>query len=288
MRVVEPNQFASSKKKDKKIKLSVLPILIVVLVISGSLYYWKSAGKTPELQQIQSSDSSTQTDQVAVSNPDTIKDTLRQFTDNEFKVFYDNQLQPNLERVVNPPTITGNDIADARIRKLAEDRGYRLRSSPSVELVDVDGYPLQPTVASPWKVLKAASVQAGIKMSIVSGYRSVSDQRKLFTDRLFETGVSLTHVANGSADSEINLILQTTAIPGYSKHHTGYTFDLFCSGYIFENFKDSTCNDWLAADNYKIAKENGFIPSYPPLSDSQGPNPEAWEYIYVGTDLMIE
>ncbi|MCA9324361.1 D-alanyl-D-alanine carboxypeptidase family protein, partial [Candidatus Saccharibacteria bacterium] len=150
------------------------------------------------------------------------------------------------------------------------------------------GYLLQPVISEPWQALKTASLEAGLQMSIVSGYRSVAEQRQLFMSRLYETGVSLNQIANGTADSEIDFILQTTAIPGYSKHHTGYTFDLYCAGFQFEKFRDSTCNTWLAADNYKVAKELGFIPSYPPLSDSQGPNPEAWEYIYVGTELLYE
>ncbi len=219
---------------------------------------------------------------------DNVKDTLRIFLDNEFKIFYDNLLLPNLEKIENPPSITGNDIADARIRKIAEDRGYRLRSSPIAPLSTVDGTRVQEPVVESWKKLKKAAAEKGLSISIVSGYRSIEDQRALFLQRLAAAGGSVEAVANGEADDIVNKVLITSSIPGYSKHHTGYTLDLLCSGYAFENFKNSPCNDWIIADNYKVAKENGFIPSYPPLADAQGPDPEAWEYVWVGTDLLYE
>ncbi len=289
MRVVEPNQFRGSlptkKPRSRRLKLVSVVVLILVGVWLMSSRYAASPSNNyaniPALPDI-ASDNTTDTDMAKTGQ------NLRQFTDNEFKVFYDNLLQANLERVENPPVISGNDIADARIRKMAEDRGYRLRSSPSVSLVKVDGYPLHEVVAKPWQELKTASLKAGLQMTIVSAYRSVSEQRQLFLSRLSAAGATIEQIAEGLADEKVNEVLITTSIPGYSKHHTGYTFDLLCAGYEFENFKNSPCNTWLMEDNYKVAKEHGFIPSYPPLSDSQGPNPEAWEYVWVGTDLLYE
>jgi len=93
-------------------------------------------------------------------------------------------------------------------------------------------------------------------------------------------------VAAGAADDKVNTVLITSSIPGYSKHHTGYTLDLLCGGWEFENFKNSPCQKWIIADNYKVAKENGFIPSYPDGADIQGPDPEAWEYVWVGAERL--
>lgn len=293
MRVVEPKQFhpVTKQKPHKKRKLILFSSCLLLLAIATLLYIRQKDTQVASVSQnpVAVLDKTTTPDEIPADEPvDTVKDTLRIFTDNEFKVFYDNLLLPNLTRVENPPTISGNDIADARIRKIAEDRGYRLRSSPTVDLVTVEGNQVQSLVVTSWQALKSAATKAGYKISIVSGYRSEATQRSLFLSRLAEAGASIEEVAAGTADALVNQVLVTSSIPGYSKHHTGYTLDLLCAGYAFENFKNSPCNDWLSADNYKVAKENGFIPSYPPLADAQGPDPEAWEYVWVGTELLYE
>ncbi len=298
MRVVEPKQFSHSNKKNRTTqkrrgkKFAVLFILITL--VSAGTYMLKENKFTNEKvvskqEQTPSPAPTTPEPQPVIEPPiDTVKDTLRQFSANEFKLFYDNLRQTNLEPVENPPVISGNDIADARIREIAEQRGYRLRSSPSSGLFEIDGQQLQSSAADAWVKLKAKASKAGHSMSLVSGYRSVGDQRALYLSRLAATGVTIEEVANGDADAEVNQVLVTSSIPGYSKHHTGYTMDLQCAGYVFENFKNSPCHDWLSVDNFKIAKELGFIPSYPDGADAQGPDPEAWEYVYVGTDLLYE
>lgn len=297
MRVVEPKHFVKELPKKKKFSKSLLLFIVALMFISGgAIWYFKyQSDKQDEVAINTNSDTKVEdlaTDETEVIEEpvtvDNVKDSLRIFLDNEFKIFYDNLLQPNLQTVVNPPSITGNDLADVRIRKIAEDRGYRLRSSPILSLSSVEGARVQEPVIESWKNLKKAAADKGLSISIVSGYRSVEDQRALFTQRLAATGATVESVANGDSDDLVNKVLITSSIPGYSKHHTGYTLDLLCAGYVFENFKNSPCQTWISADNYKVAKENGFIPSYPPLADVQGPDPEAWEYVWVGTDLLYE
>ncbi len=295
MRVVEPKQFSPLKatKRSKRKYIRLVGSFGLFALLAGSFVYFS---RTEDSQTVQSSEpaaveSATTTPPAPVEPPiviDTLKDTLRTFADNEFKIFYDNLRQPNLQPVENPPTISGNDIADARIRQIAEQRGYKLRSSPETGLSTIGDQKLQSPVIDPWQKLQSSAKNAGFSLSLVSGYRSEDTQRQLFLQRLGAAGGTVEDVAAGTADSIVNQILITTSIPGYSKHHTGYTLDLQCGGYAFENFKNSPCNDWLSADNFKVAKEHGFIPSYPPLADAQGPDPEAWEYVWVGTDLLYE
>lgn len=291
MRVVEPSSYKVSqpkKKRSYRLHLAIFTFLIAVLFCVFFLIRGNDKAKPQDTQQVAEQQDS-KPDQTSPDDPvDNVKDTLVVFSPNGFRTFYDNLRLPNLEIIENPPVISGNEIADARIRKIAEDRGYRLRNSPSSTLPSVDGYQLQEPMIESWKKLRSQASSAGLNMSIVSGYRSVSDQRALFLQRLSALGVTIDQVASGTADDKVNKLLITTSIPGYSKHHTGYTFDLFCAGFEFENFKNSTCNTWLSADNFKVAKENGFIPSYPPGADLQGPDPEAWEYVWVGTDLLYE
>lgn len=290
MRIIDPKQFRHDQPV-RKSRRYVWPLAVLAVVATAAVWLiFRSDSSSPE--------SLTQADQQQVTGDQAQQDTeqeeqpaaqgLRQFSGNEFRIFYDNLRQPKLEQVANPPVISGNDVADAHIRKLAEDRGYRLRSSPNVNLATYDGYPMQTEAGEAWLKLKAAAAAEGLGISMVSGYRSVNEQRNLFLQRLAATGASIEAVAAGEVDAEIDYVLTTTSIPGYSKHHTGYTQDWACAGYAFENFKNSPCNDWLEADNFKVAKEHGFIPSYPPGADSQGPDPEAWEYVWVGTDLLYE
>jgi len=304
MRVIEPRQFENRKhtKKPKNQPPGMFFIIIVALVLFTMMYFiWfndsdsdnsvNQPNSSSELHENEQNEVVAQENEPEVSEPEVQKEPeLRIFTDNEFKVFYDQLLLPGLERVSNPPEISGDVLADARIQSIAESRGYKLRSSPvdPADLISVDGFLMQESVAAPWFELKAAAATDGLTMNIVSGYRSVATQRNLYLNRLAATGTTIAQVADGEADNKVNEVLVTSSIPGYSKHHTGYTFDLLCDGFEFENFKNSPCNAWLVADNYKVAKEHGFIPSYPPLADSQGPDPEAWEYVWVGTNLLYE
>lgn len=281
MRVVEPAKYKpvqADKKSHKKVIIILLLALPAVLVILMN----QNKATAPENNDtiVQNSDSSTPDDQ---SNG---QSSLRQFSGDEFRLFYDNLRQADLARVDVPPVISGNDIADARIRQIAELRGYKLRSSPTVTLPTVDGYQLHKSVHQPWLDLKAEATASGLTMYIVSAYRSVDEQRSLFLSRLNAEGVTISSVAAGTADESVNTVLITSSIPGYSKHHTGYTVDLQCAGFAFENFKNSPCYAWLSANNYEKAKQYGFIPSYPADATLQGPDPEAWEFVWVGADLL--
>lgn len=290
MRVVEPNSFSNKPPKAKKHKMKwILPIVVAVAAIA--VVGWHVvADDSKAVVVVQESVESTQPkiEEVIVVNSNTGEKQLRVFTDNEFTVFYNNLLQSNIVRVENPPSISGNEIADARIRAIAEERGYRLRGSPELGLGAADGFSVQADLSDAWTELKNEAANQGHAIIIVSGYRTVNDQRELFLQRLGAAGASISAVASGDADDLVNQVLVQSSIPGYSKHHTGYTIDIKCEGFAFEEFDISTCNDWLKNDNYRVAKENGFIPSYPPLADAQGPDPEAWEYVYVGTEQLYE
>ncbi len=289
MRVIEPSKFSS--RDDKKPTKSAFfrrkkLILLILLISAGVTLYVLSEEKTPTQPEEEVTVSVTAPNEQVVNEIEEKKTGLRQFSGNEFRLLFDNLILPNTVRVELPPSITGNEVADARIRLFAETRGYKLRRSPQGALSNVDGYPLHDVVAKSWQALKSEAAAEGINMSIVSAYRGVDEQRELFVSRLNATGVKVSDVEAGTADAEIDELLVTTSIPGYSKHHTGYVFDLLCAGWVFENFKDSNCNDWLEKNNYEKAKKYGFIPSYPIDADLQGPDPEAWEYVYVGIELL--
>lgn len=172
------------------------------------------------------------------------------------------------------PTITGDGSVDARIRRIAEGRGY-LRRPFAEDLAAVDGYRLQEQAAAAWEDLQAEAARAGYTLQLLAGHRSVAAQRSIFLGGL-----------NDYRDSSIDAQLRWAAPPGYSKHHTGYAVDITQAGWRAGSFDHSPAGLWLAVDDHRNAKRFGFIPSYPEDASDQGPEPEPWEWTYVGVDTI--
>jgi D-alanyl-D-alanine carboxypeptidase len=159
-------------------------------------------------------------------------------------------------------------------------------------LVELEnGIKLQPKAKENYlKMLEAAKTE-GVVIGVVSGYRSQEDQNTIFKPRLealemAQLGGYYTpeEFLTGQADEIIKQSMALTAPPGYSRHQTGYTVDL--SDQTPDNtttvFKGSKADIWLSKDNYANARRFGFIPSYPVGQQNIGPEPEPWEYVWVG------
>lgn len=169
-----------------------------------------------------------------------------------------------------PPVITGDVATDDLIRSLAEARGYARSDLFAGDLVDVGAHRLTSEAAAAWERLEAAAADAGHRLRIVAAFRDIDTQRSLFLRRL-----------SGPSEAAIGRTLRWTAPPGYSKHHTGRAVDLTVAGSTAGRFGSSAAYSWLTADSNANARRFGFTPSYPPGSQD-GPNPERWEWIYVG------
>ncbi len=173
------------------------------------------------------------------------------------------------------PSITGNSQVDENIRAIAERRGYKPRN---------DGGGLKGGVSSAYSSMaEALKKEENLTLALCSEYRSYAGQRDIFLGRL-DTGCRSN--ISPACDATINDILRLNSAPGYSKHHTGYAVDFKCGSCAgnYQDFRSSGCYKWLSEDNYCNAKKFGFIPSYPNSAGNQGPDPEEWEYIYVGVD----
>lgn len=195
----------------------------------------------------------------------------------ELVAAFDDARLPGLQSIeLAPPSITGNAELDERIREIAVERGYRRRAEPSGGLVITDGRYLQPNAAAAWEALQAGAAAAGHSISLTSGYRSAASQASIFRSRL-----------TGTSDAALDTILQTVAAPGYSKHHTGYAIDVRSGSAILYDFANTPAYAWLSADNWANAKGYGWVPSYPDGVASQGPNPEPWEFVWVGAINII-
>lgn len=206
------------------------------------------------------------------------------FNGDQFNQIFNEADLANLASIegIAPPVITGKPEVDTRMRKIAEQRGYRYR--PEVldrnQLVFVEGnqYLLQAQAAQAYLDLKAAAAADGHQIHVSSAFRDYDTQRQIF----------LNHTSEPYTDEDVDTVLKLRSIPGYSKHHTGYTVDLGEGSLTFENFINSKSYLWLSANNYFNAKKYGWIPSYPADATNQGPEPEPWEFNYVGKEYLLK
>jgi D-alanyl-D-alanine carboxypeptidase len=221
----------------------------------------------------------------------------KSYSPNGFKDLYEHLDYARAEPIAEAPWITGDPAADRRIVELAVGRGYRLRQQADEDALIAEGrYSLQEAAMSAWQELQAAARAEGVDLRIVSGYRSVDRQRRIFLRELQRTIMQVTGgepdtqaIAAGDADRWIEEVLRFSSIPGFSKHHSGYTIDISdpSKGRAFTDFHQTEGFAWISAYNYLNAKRFGFVPSYPAGSVEQGPDPEPWEYVWVGRDLLL-
>ncbi len=194
----------------------------------------------------------------------------------------------NLKPAEVAPVVTGNDIADERVRSIARARGYQ----PQVQLADradlTFPWSVHRCVVTAWEKLRLEAEAAGHELSIVSGYRSLARQRQIFLSKLYARGITPEGIAAGEADDELNAILDFSAPPGYSRHHSGFTIDIQSGHSGLNAFGATDAYRWLAANDFLIARRFGFLPSYPEEMPHQGPLPEPWEFIWVGDTAALE
>lgn len=221
--------------------------------------------------------------------PDPEISGLRAFSDDEFQRLVDLTGPSAIVTTGDPPSILGDAVADARIRSIAEARGYRRRPDVGTSgLAYVAGGLLTPTTATAWFQMTATARSEGVTLTLASAYRSTARQRSIFASKLAGRGHGVASVRSGRADGQIVSILRFSSIPGYSRHHTGATVDVVSPGFTLGSFHHSAGYRWLSANNFENAKRHGFVPSYPGAAGLQGPDPEPWEFVHVGLDAVSE
>ena len=107
---------------------------------------------------------------------------------------------------------------------------------------------LTPVAAAKWLEMVAAAAGDGVRLLIVSAYRSYEYQAELIRKKI-------------SAGQMIEEILKVSAAPGYSQHHTCGTVDIATPGSrpLTEEFETSDAFMWLRHQ----AVEYGFSMTYP-------------------------
>ncbi len=229
-----------------------------------------------------------------LDNPDLF--TFKINTGDDVKLLLENASYPQTTLTQSVLEITGDKSADDKIRSIAEKRGYKQRPL-AIEngLVQSGNEELQAVARDNFQLLVDAASEDGVRIGLVSGYRSPADQKNIFLTSLRQKSLSKSdkaftnaEIAAGLADEVINSVLESVSIPGYSRHHTGYAVDItdLNSRKSFTQFAETEGYRWMSANNYFNAKRFGFLPSYPNGATNQGPEPEAWEYTFVGVEVL--
>lgn len=124
---------------------------------------------------------------------------------------------------------------------------------------------LTPDAARAWWAMKAAARLAGLRIELVSAYRSHAEQAELIARKL-------------RAGMALQRIFALSAPPGYSEHHTGRALDINTDGCApaEQEFAATPAFGWLQAH----ARRFGFVLSYPE-NNASGFVFEPWHWYYV-------
>ncbi|MBI1241863.1 M15 family metallopeptidase [Umezakia ovalisporum] len=128
---------------------------------------------------------------------------------------------------------------------------------------------LDQEAALAFKQMKARAQTQGIQLMIISGFRSIADQERLFQQQIQRRG-------NKEAAARLS------APPGHSEHHTGYALDIGDGNYsntdLKFQFESTPAYSWLVNNAYKYGFELSF-----PQNNSQGVSFEPWHWRYVNS-----
>lgn len=291
MRVIEPHQLKNIKNKNKIKRKHYAKPIIVLLIAVGILFLWARENNSTSDYDKNFPQPTSSIDNHQVVDK---KLTLKILTGDDFKNLYSSFAYPNTSPVTSPPDITGNPNADKRIIQIAESRGYKLSSLPVSNIIKIDEEHLtsddliQQNANIAWQDIKKDAAGDNVPLQLTSAYRSIEFQRNLFMRRLVDEGITVYGIADGYSDEAVGRVLSKIAPPGYSRHHTGYTLDFACDGVGLDSFIGTKCYQWLSNNNFEQTKKYGLVPSYPKGVDMQGPEPESWEFIWVGTSNLYE
>jgi D-alanyl-D-alanine carboxypeptidase len=123
---------------------------------------------------------------------------------------------------------------------------------------------LAASAAAAWREMKSAAEREGVTLLPVSAFRSVAYQRQIIERKL-------------AAGQSMEQILQASAAPGYSEHHTGRTIDITAPGSkpLTEEFAQTPAFAWLV----RRARGFGFSMTYP-RNNNRGVIYEPWHWTF--------
>lgn len=180
-----------------------------------------------------------------------------------------------------------NDETESEVVEIKENehfflvnREYPLPEDYEIETDYVQGsYELEVTVAKHCREMIAAAKEDGIELKVLSAYRTVSYQKKLFERNI----KSRMEKYGWSYEEAYDDVLINIALPGTSEHNAGLAVDIVTEDDwdTYEAFDQTKEYDWLQ----EHAAEHGFILRYlKDKTDITGYIYEPWHYRYVGVE----
>jgi zinc D-Ala-D-Ala carboxypeptidase len=153
---------------------------------------------------------------------------------------------------------------------------YQEAPRSELKAVTADGrIKLHQAAARKFKAMTAAARSQGVNIVLISGFRSVKDQNRLF----FEVKAQRNQEASQRAE--------VSAPPGYSEHHTGYAVDIGDGRAPGANLKPSFENTkafkWMRENAPRYQFELSF-----PKDNPQGVSYEPWHWRFVGDRESLE
>ena len=298
--ISERTRARRRKKKIAKIRRTCIFILIFILIgVSIALIKNHNDGKPPKgtesgnKTEISTTDSETE----ITSESDTEKETTTE-KESETKKPTSTTSFYKTVKYRSPDAVTANIFKHGRNLMLLNrkyelpedfqwDLVYWSNGNPvdamylnceernSVQAVDKAAY-------QPLKNMFAAASKDGVPLQLVSAYRSIYLQDKLFTRSVNS------YMSQGFSEADaINKANYSRTFSGTSEHNTGLGFDILEQGNysLSESFENTAQFKWLMEN----AEDYGFVLRYP--KDKIGKTGimyEPWHFRYVGVKAAKE
>ncbi|VEP17116.1 D-alanyl-D-alanine carboxypeptidase [Hyella patelloides LEGE 07179] len=185
-------------------------------------------------------------------------------------------LPPETTETIPEPIPEAIETAETKIENVLGHLPYEEVSASDLVAITSDGSTrLHQTAAEKFRQMEADARAQGIKLAVISGFRSVETQNSLFFD------VKEQRIQDTAKRAEVS------APPGYSEHHTGYAIDLGDANvpatHLSPKFEDTAAFKWLEQNAAKYSFELSF-----PRDNPQGISYEPWHWRFVGDRQSLE
>ncbi|PSB13944.1 D-alanyl-D-alanine carboxypeptidase [filamentous cyanobacterium CCP2] len=155
---------------------------------------------------------------------------------------------------------------------------FSYEEAPAAELepVSPDGnITLRRAAAEQFLAMVDAARADGVRISPLSGFRSLDQQESVFFD------------VKAARGQQATIRAEVSAPPGYSEHHTGYAIDVGDGYYpdadLRVSFESTPAYEWLQENAAYYSFELSF-----PEDNAQGVSYEPWHWRFVGDRHSLE
>lgn len=169
-------------------------------------------------------------------------------------------MQKNLIQEITTGNFKGEKIEYAGITH------YKFQDCLEENLVTCCQKQVHKTLAEAFTKMQNDAEKDGIKLEIISGFRSIEYQKTIFPCKF----------KGEPTEKEFVARLKYSAPAGFSEHHTGLAIDI---NSLEEDFADTKEYKWLLTH----ASDFGFEMSFP-RNNPQGLGFEPWHWRFVGTE----